>query len=190
MDPLPLSREALSAACHSGFEPKYLFFWGHTPSGDRPVGPWCLSQWFPSPFEVDGVSYATAEHFMMAGKARLFDDDERLEQILAASSPGEAKALGRKVRDFDDATWKEHCFDIVVQGNEAKFAATEVLRSFLLSTEKRVLVEASPRDRIWGIGLGKDNPKALHPDTWHGRNLLGFALMQARSRLAAVEEPR
>lgn len=188
MSSLPMSRQELSAACHAGFEPDYLFFWGHTHGPDEVAGPWCLSQWAPCSFESDGIAYATAEHYMMAGKARLFHDDEMLEQILQASSPKEAKALGRKVRGFVKETWDSHAFDIVVAGNVAKFDASDELRAFLLSTENQVLVEAAPRDLIWGIGLGRDNPKARHPDTWRGRNLLGFALMKARSILANLPD--
>ena len=184
MSSLPLSRHELSSECHSGFEPEYLFFWGHTHSAGAPAGPWCLSQWAPIPFSAAGVTYATAEHYMMAGKARLFGDDEMLLRILAAESPAAAKALGRKVRGFVEESWNAHGFDIVVAGNVAKFGSSDELRDFLLSTGDKVLVEAAPRDRVWGIGLGKDDPKARHPDTWRGRNLLGFALMKARSILA------
>lgn len=142
-----------------------------------------MSQWFPAPFIVDDVAYPTAEHWMMAGKAELFGDDEMLEAILTSRDPGKAKALGRKVRGFDPAVWKARCFDIVVEGNVHKFRQDPDLRAYLLATGDKVLVEASPRDVIWGIGLGPQNPKVQTPDAWRGRNLLGFALMEARSRL-------
>lgn len=74
--------------------------------------------------------------------------------------------------------------DIVRRGSVAKFKSTEVLRAYLVGTGKRVLVEASPRDRIWGVGMGRSNPLIERPSEWRGQNLLGFALMQARAELA------
>jgi hypothetical protein len=120
---------------------------------------------------------------MMAEKARLFEDDEALDDVLDATSPAQAKAIGRRVRNFDDDTWCRHRFAIVVEGSLAKFGQNPLLAKFLLGTGKRVLVEASPPDRVWGIGLAADNTKSLNPRTWRGSNLLGFALMQARTRL-------
>lgn len=96
---------------------------------------------------------------MMAAEARLFGDNEMLKQILAAPDPQTAKALGRQVRGFDDAVWKASARHLVTEGNIAKFQQNPALRGFLLSTGDAVLVEASPRDCIWGIGLGQDNPK-------------------------------
>lgn len=178
------SVEELVASTRQGQRPKYLFFWGHTPPASGAIGPYVLSQWFPSPFEVDGERFATAEHWMMVGKARLFGDHEAAAEILAAPSPAQAKNLGRTVRGYNDAVWEQHRFDIVARGSEAKFASTPELRSYLAGTGRRVLVEASPHDRIWGIGLTGDDPAAANPETWRGLNLLGFALMEARSRLA------
>ena len=165
-----------------------MFFWGHHARKDT-VGPACLSQWWPAPFMVDGVYYPTAEHFMMAGKARLFGDTEIGERVLAARTPGEAKALGRQVRAFNQATWEEHRFDIVVAGNTAKFGQNPPLRDYLLGTGDRVLVEASPVDRIWGIGLAARDPRAFDPHHWQGLNLLGFALMRVRAVLGSAEAP-
>jgi hypothetical protein len=99
------SVDQLRAFVDAGGQPKYLMFWGHTPPGDGQVGKHCFSQWWPVTFTADGVGYASAEHFMMAAKARLFGDDEMVPEILAASHPREAKALGRKVRGFDDGVW-------------------------------------------------------------------------------------
>ncbi|WP_040702481.1 NADAR family protein [Nocardiopsis ganjiahuensis] len=163
---------------------KYLHFWGHQPPPGG-VSASCLSQWWAADFTVDGVTYPTAEHFMMAGKARLFGDTEAAERIVAAGHPRDAKTIGREVRGFDQEVWERERFEIVVRGNVAKFGQNEDLRAFLLDTGQRVLVEASPRDRVWGIGMGKENEKAEHPRFWRGRNLLGFALMEVRSRLSA-----
>ena len=177
------SRERLIAHLDAGGTADYLFFWGHTPKTTDGVDAACLSQWFPRTFTVDGVHYLTAEHWMMAEKARLFRDEEALARVLVAKTPAEAKKIGREVRDYDDVAWGKTRLEAVVRGNVAKFGAHDDLRAFLLATKQRVIVEASPRDRIWGIGMGASNPDARLPARWRGRNLLGFALMEARERL-------
>ncbi len=121
---------------------------------------------------------------MMAEKARLFKDEEILAQILEVEPPHEAKKLGRKVQNFNPKIWDEHKFQVVVKGNLAKFSQDEKLKSFLLKTNNRIIVEASPRDRIWGIGMGQSNEKALNPNLWRGHNLLGYALMEVRDQLS------
>jgi hypothetical protein len=160
-----------------------LPFWGHKPERTGAIGPGCLSQWWPGRFTVDGIAYATAEHWMMASKARLFDDRDGLAAVLAAANPGAAKAAGRKVRGFDERRWREARYDIVVAGNLAKFTQNEDLGNFLRRTGRKVLVEASPYDRIWGIGMAPAHDDIAHPTRWHGLNLLGFALMDVRERL-------
>ncbi|RFU83315.1 DUF1768 domain-containing protein [Streptomyces triticagri] len=162
---------------------KYLHFWGHAPGADGRLGASCLSQWWPSPFTVADVRYATAEHWMMAAKARLFGDEEAERAALAARSPAAAKKAGRLVRGFDEAVWERERYEVVVAGSVHKFSADDDLRAFLLGTGERVLVEASPRDRIWGIGLAKEDERAHDPARWRGLNLLGFALMEARERI-------
>lgn len=177
------SRAQLAEIIAAGGAPKWLMFWGHRPQPDGSVGKGCLSQWWPCSFTVDEVEYASSEHWMMAAKARLFGDREGLARILAAATPAEAKSLGRLVTGFDEAVWVAHRFELVVTGNVAKFGQDPALRDFLLGTANRVLVEASPRDRIWGIGLGAANERATDPQQWRGLNLLGFALMEARVQL-------
>ncbi|HMV61545.1 MAG TPA: NADAR family protein, partial [Agitococcus sp.] len=103
-------------------------------------------------------------------------------------TPAEAKKLGRAVKNFNAEQWQQHSFDIVVQGNIAKFSQNVQLKDFLLTTGQRVLVEASPLDTIWGIGLGQDNPKAQHPQKWHGENLLGFALMMTKEQIVRLPQ--
>ena len=177
------SRDALIRAVRSGARIRYLHFWGHRPRPDGRIGASCLSQWWPAPFTVDGVEYATAEHWMMAGKARLFEDAAAERAALAAAHPAEAKKAGRLVRGFDEAIWRRERFRIVVEGSVHKFGAHPELRGFLLGTGERVLVEASPVDRLWGIGLAADDEAAMDPERWRGPNLLGFALMEARELL-------
>jgi ribA/ribD-fused uncharacterized protein len=162
---------------------KYLYFWGHQPQRDGGVGKGCLSQWWHAPFEADGVEYATAEHWMMARKARLFGDAQAESRAIAATHPRQAKAAGRSVRGFDQQVWERECYGIMVEGNLRKFGQHSELREYLLGTSSRVLVEASPLDRVWGVGLGVEDERLRDPAQWRGLNLLGFALMEARTRL-------
>lgn len=162
---------------------RYLMFWGHTPKHPESIDKSCLSQWFPAGFALDGNHYATAEHYMMARKALLFNDFAAYDRIRAATHPNEAKRIGREIVGFEAATWNDRRVAIVVAGNLAKFGQNPALKTFLLNTGDRVLVEASPLDRIWGIGLAGDDPKAEQPEQWRGLNLLGFALMQVRQHL-------
>ncbi|WP_336205292.1 NADAR family protein [Nonomuraea sp. LPB2021202275-12-8] len=180
---LPRTVSEAVAAEQDGLRLRYLYFWGHQPARDGGPGRGCLSQWWPAGFTEDGRLYHSAEHYMMAHKALLFGDEETAAEILAAPHPGEAKKLGRKVAGFDEETWAAQSYEIVVRGNTAKFGQHPELAELLLGTAGRVLVEASPLDRIWGIGLAADDPAAASPATWRGRNLLGFALMDARDRL-------
>ena len=175
--------EGLTRLEEAGTMPEPLLFWGHRPPRGGGVGIGCLSQWYPAPFSVDGVRYATAEHYMMAGKARLFGDAEAERLVLASDDPGRAKGAGRRVRGFDEGTWAAHRYDLVVAANTAKFASHSALGNFLLGTGDRVLVEASPTDTIWGIGLSAAQPEARYPSRWRGLNLLGFALMDVRASL-------
>ncbi|WP_328911933.1 MULTISPECIES: NADAR family protein [unclassified Streptomyces] len=179
------SVDALRAHLATGASVKYVHFWGHRPRCDGSVDAACLSQWWPAPFTVEGVEYATAEHWMMAGKARLFGDTEAEKRALAASHPKAAKDVGGSVRGFDEAVWRRERFGLVTAGNAHKFGQHPDLRAYLLGTGERVLVEASPMDRIWGIGLAVDDDRARTPAAWRGLNLLGFALMEARARLSA-----
>ncbi|GAA2441164.1 NADAR family protein [Streptomyces glaucus] len=179
------SRQALIRAVRAGARVRYLHFWGHRPRPDGRLGPGCPSRWWPSPFTVDGVAYATAEHWMTAGKARLFGDAEGERRVLGAAHSAEAEKAGRLVRGFDEATWRRERFRIVVEGTGHKFGAHAGLRESLLNTGDRVRVEASPVDRVWGIGLAAADEAAQDPERWRGPNPLGFALMAARERLRA-----
>ena len=177
--------EQLAAALRSGDQPDWLMFWGHRPEPDGQVGISCLSQWYPAAFTVEGTAYPSAEHFMMAAKARVFRDAAAEASILNSATASEAKRLGRRVRGFDEITWARHREMAVFIGNVAKFHQNPALGAFLASTETRVLVEASPYDPIWGIGLRASDPRAVDPDRWPGQNLLGFTLMNVRANLAA-----
>ncbi|MNT40766.1 Swarming motility protein YbiA [compost metagenome] len=162
---------------------KYLFFWGHHPSKNGSITQSCFSQWWHSSFEVDGVKYKTAEHWMMAEQARLFDDDIAIEKILKTNTPAEAKKMGRLVKNFNAVIWDQHKFEIVVNGNLHKFSQHDAMKTFLINTKERVLVEASPVDNIWGIGMAADHEHIENPLKWRGENLLGYALMEVRDKL-------
>jgi len=164
-------------------ESKFLFFWGHQPNEDGSISKTCFSQWWLSSFEVDNVTYKTAEHWMMAKKAELFKDHAVLEKILQAKSPAEAKKLGRQVMNYHENLWLAARFEIVKEGNNHKFSQNPELKTFLLNTKNRVLVEASPVDAIWGIGMAGDHKDVMNPEKWRGLNLLGFALMEVRDEL-------
>ncbi|MBK7036301.1 MAG: NADAR family protein [Bacteroidetes bacterium] len=162
---------------------KYIYFWGHTNKLNVDVGKFCFSQWFESPFTVDNRTYKTTEHWMMSQKALLFDDKANFEKILAAESPGEAKELGRQVLGFDEQTWNNKRFEIVKIGNIHKFNQNPKLADYLIKTGDRVLIEASPVDNIWGIGLSQYIKDIDNIYAWPGLNLLGFVLMEVRDFL-------
>ena len=175
--------EDLKKAYEAGETCKFMFFLGHTPAADGHNKEACISQWWKCAFQVEGVEYSCAEQFMMAEKARMFGDEAMLAEIMKASHPKEMKGYGRAVSGFDKEAWDSACYGIVKRGNLAKFSQNPELLEFLLTTKNRILVEASPRDRIWGIGMGKANPDAQCPLRWRGRNLLGFALTEVRDQL-------
>lgn len=144
-----------------------------------------FSQWYRCRFEAGGHAFNCAEQYMMHGKALLFDDAEVAAKILKADHPRQHKALGRKVKRFDDKVWKRERETIVMAGNRAKFTQNPELLELLLETAGTTLVEASPYDRIWGIGLAATDPRAQDSAQWRGQNLLGKILTALRDELAA-----
>ncbi|MGE8063905.1 NADAR family protein [Pseudomonas sp. NPDC089569] len=144
-----------------------------------------FSNWFISEFVVKGVRFNCVEQFMMYCKAKLFGDELTADKIMRAAHPRDQKALGRSVAGYNDAAWCERRGRIVAHGCYAKFSQSPVLRDALLATGTTVLVEASPYDRIWGVGLGEHDPRVLDPRQWKGKNLLGVALTEAREKLVA-----
>jgi len=144
-----------------------------------------FSQWYRCSFTVGEHTFRCAEQFMMHGKAVLFDDAEVAAQILAAEHPRQHKALGRKVKRFDDQVWKRERETIVMAASRAKFTQNAELRELLLATQGTTLVEASPYDKIWGIGLAATDPRAQDPKQWRGQNLLGKVLTVLRDELLA-----
>jgi ribA/ribD-fused uncharacterized protein len=154
-------------------EERFTLFW-HGP----------FSQWAPSPFQVGGLSFTHAEQFMMHGKAVLFGDRVRAAAILSATTPKEMKALGRAVERFDPEVWKLFREGIVYTGSYAKYAQNADLCATLLATRGTTLVEASPYDKVWGIGLAEHDPRSRDRSQWQGLNLLGQVLTRVREAIA------
>ncbi len=161
---------------------EYVFFWKHYQNGNI-ITQSCLSQWYDCKFEIDGILYSSAEQYMMAQKALLFEDVESYRQILKSKHPKDYKALGRRVTNFNGSKWNSNRCPIVIKGNLAKFSQNEKLKNYLFSTKDKILVEASPYDKIWGIALPEENKRSKDPFAWKGENLLGFALMEVRDEL-------
>ena len=150
----------------------FTFFWS---------GP--FSQWHPSRFVIDKVSYNCAEQYMMAEKARLFGDKDSERRIMSTSDPSDQKRYGRSVTGFNADKWNNVAKDIVYKASMAKFTQDPELKAILLTTVGTTLVEASPKDNIWGIGLQKDDPRARQRMTWLGKNWLGETLTKVRDQL-------
>lgn len=139
-----------------------------------------FSNWYASGFEHNGMRFNCSEQYMMYHKAMLFNDSEVAKLIMETEDPFIQKALGRQVRNFDSSIWFEKCNAIMVEGLVEKFTQNKYLETFILNTGDNILVEASPTDRIWGIGLGEDNPDVLDETKWRGENRLGIVLMETR----------
>lgn len=141
------------------------------------------SQWDKCTFTLDGVQYNCAEQAMMHKKALQFGDTKIAEKILKAKQPSVQKGLGRLVNNYDDTVWSENRYDIVIDINIAKFSQNPKLLKQLLALDHLIIVEASPEDKIWGIGLDESHPNATIPSKWKGLNLLGKVLMEVRDTL-------
>ncbi|XP_062509185.1 riboflavin biosynthesis protein VVA0006-like, partial [Corticium candelabrum] len=153
---------------------KFTFFW-------RSNSP--FSQWYPASFTVGGITYNCAEQYMMHKKAVLFKDRQTADKVLSTTQPSGQKKLGRQVRNFNEETWMQHRLDIVKAANTAKFTQNSELKKQLFATTGTTLVEASPNDQIWGIGLSAENEEAWSRETWRGMNLLGQALTEVRDEI-------
>ena len=145
-----------------------------------------LSNWYEAPFEFAGITFPTAEHWMMWHKARLFRDADTAEKILVSTDLDEVKALGKQVKPYADELWEEVRVPIMRVGLRQKFLQNERLYHELLSTGMAALAEAAANDATWGIGIGRDDPRAADPGQWRGRNLMGITLMGVRSDLRAA----
>ena len=151
---------------------KFVFFYGGV-----------FSQWYMYDMEIDGVTYNCAEQYMMAMKAKTFKDELSYAFIMDSSNPSDQKAAGRKVRNFDPNVWNLVAKDYVYKANFAKFSSD--LKQYLLDTGDREIVEASPTDKIWGIGLAMNSPNLTDKSKWQGTNWLGECIMEVRRALGA-----
>lgn len=145
-----------------------------------------FSQWYISPFKAGDMGFNCAEQYMMARKALHFKDDKTLNEIMSTRSPRTQKAWGRKVKNFDEASWDAVKKQTVYDGTYLKFSQNETLKQMLLNTGSKTIVEASPYDKIWGVGLHFDDDDILDESKWRGENLLGKALMEVREELIKV----
>ena len=143
----------------------------------------CFCQWYARPFTVEGITYRTAEQYMMSRKAALFEDYDILNQILNTDDPAVCKKLGRQVRHFDADKWTDCREEVVYRANLEKFRQNSDLWCVLMGTGKATLAEASPTDSIWGIGLAAGDSRVQKLSEWKGKNLLGQALMRVRYEL-------
>ena len=151
----------------------HVFFWGGT-----------YSQWCPCTFiDKDGIVFNCTEQYMMYKKAMVFGDEETAQEILDTESPRDQKALGRQVKGYKDKTWDKYKMDIVTAGNRLKFTQNEDMLLELMDTSNKMIVEASPVDKIWGIGLAPQDDKVLDEANWDGQNLLGKCIMTVRDEL-------
>lgn len=144
----------------------------------------CFSNWYESPFMIDGFQFAHVEQYIMAQKAKLFHDTKNYTAILKAKTPKECKQLGRAVSPYDEDVWEKNRYEILKKGLTAKFTQNEELKNIFLSTGDAILAEASPFDAIFGIKLAAKDAATISPDKWPGRNLLGKALMEVRAELS------
>ncbi|MEI0796951.1 NADAR family protein [Brachyspira intermedia] len=179
------SLEKLRKDFNTGKKIDFLFFYGHT-NDKKEVTKSSLSQWYIKDFRDNDLVFNCMEKYMMYNKALLFDDKDIANEILNANQPKAIKELGRKVKNFNDELWDKMKYKIVFTGNYYKFSQNTDLRNFLLSTKNKVLVEASPYDKVWGIKMKYDDENIENPFCWKGENLLGFALMEARDEIKRV----
>jgi ribA/ribD-fused uncharacterized protein len=148
----------------------------------------CYSNWNPTGFTVKGVLFANGEQYMMYCKAMFFKDADTAKLILAEPDPAKVKALGRKVKGYVEKDWADNRLRFVRRGLLEKARQHPEIARQLLATGYRILVEASPSDKIWGIGLSETDPLALDPTNWRGQNLLGQAWMWVRDQLRAEQQ--
>lgn len=153
---------------------KFTFFWKSN---------YVFSNWHPSVFTHDGITFNCSEQYMMYHKAKLFGDTEIMEKVMQTDSPKEQKALGRQVKNFIQEEWLEKCIPIMEDGLKSKFEQNPDMLKQLLDTGDSIIAEASPVDPIWGIGLAAEDPLAQDFSTWKGTNLLGQILMSVREKI-------
>lgn len=143
------------------------------------------SNWYLCQFidPISGRTFSSTEQAFMYYKAKTFGDDARAELVMQALTPKEAKDIGREVAGYDEKTWSNIRMSVMIHVNYLKFDQNHDIFTELMATEDKILVEASPYDLIWGVGLGEEDSLILDQNNWRGANLLGKALMQVRKSL-------
>ena len=155
----------------------FVFFW--KPDEENGI----FGNWFPSQFVVNNTTYSCVEQHLMHRKACLFQDDATADAIMATTDPRMHKKLGRQVKNFSNDVWNTHKDKILYEGLMCKFSQNLQFKQILLATGDKTLVEASPLDKIYGIGIDRKHPDATNPSQWRGQNLLGNTLMEVRRDL-------
>lgn len=142
-----------------------------------------LGNWYKADFLLDGRVFSCVEQYMMFKKAVIFGDEKMADKILREKSPLKMRAYGRKIENFEDVVWNGWRQSVVIDGLYAKFSQNEALCEQLLATGNSIIAECSPTDRVWGIGLCKNDNRSDNMSQWQGTNLLGFSLMIVREKL-------
>ena len=153
---------------------EFLFYFG--PESE-------FSHWFKCEFVIQGIRFRCAEQYIMFQKAMLFGDMEIKNRILRSANPSRHRYLGKRVNDFNKERWHRNCRQFAFDANSSKFSQNPPLLESLLRTAGKSLAEASPYDKIWGIGLSIQNPKIYDRAQWRGRNWAGEALEAVRAKL-------
>jgi ribA/ribD-fused uncharacterized protein len=151
---------------------KLVWFWG----GE-------FSNFYKCTFEENDIIYNCSEQYFMAKKALLFNDMEMYDKIMKSNNPKQQKGHGRKVKKFNEDIWNSACEEIMFNGNLLKYTQNEDLKNLLLATENKEIVEASPYDKIWGVGIGPKDERIQDKNSWNGQNKLGICLMKIRDQL-------
>jgi ribA/ribD-fused uncharacterized protein len=147
----------------------------------------CFNNWHYSNFVFEGIQFDCSEQYLMWAKAIFFGDTETAVLILAAQCPLEAKERGDKIKGVDESIWSRECVSLAVMGLCAKFSQNPRMKKELLDTQSKIIVEANPHDRIWGVGLEEHDDKIWDKDQWLGENRQGIALMQTRDILRLID---
>lgn len=159
---------------------EFCLFWGQASP---------FSSWRASFFEIDGIKYSSGEQRMMHCKAAMFNDEVVAAAVMRTPSPWRQKALGRSIAHYDEAVWAEARLDMMIEAVWHKAMQDEDIKEYLLSTGEALIVEASPEDPVWGIGLRADDPLARDRSQWRGGNLLGLAWTAAREMIRLGTKP-
>ena len=172
----------------SGQKYEYLFFLmkKKEEKANKEIKTDCFSRWYRSEFHVETETYWCVEQFLTAQKARIFEDHETLKAILSSETSEQLHTLGRSIKNFDKKVWNSVSYSILTNGNYQKFIQNHELMRFLLSSEEKIIAQASMNDKIWGIGLDEKHESATNPCLWTGKNFLGFSLIEIRSELRRI----